>query len=133
MVVIAGPGSPLCSRKNVAIRDLNGLDYIFFDKAFPSRRYIDGFFRKHAIKGNIRMELDNVDTIKTMVASGAGVSILPESTVREGDNCGKLHVLKFSDAKISRPLYLLYRKNKKFSSPARLFMKMLIKSPGGAQ
>lgn len=127
MVVIAGSGSPLCAKKSVATRDLDGLDFVFFDKAFPSRRYIDGFFRKHGIKGNIRMELDNVDTIKTVVSSGAGVSILPESTVRNMEKDGKLHVLRFSDAKVSRPLYLLHNKNRKLSLSAKLFMEMLTK------
>ena len=124
MVVIAG-SSPLCAKKNVAIRDLDGLDFVFFDKAFPSRRYIDGFFRKHGIKGNVRMELDNVDTIKTMVSSGVGVSILPQSTVRNMEKDGKLHVFRFSDAKVSRPLYLLHSKNRKLSLSAKLFMEML--------
>ncbi|MCX5784487.1 MAG: LysR family transcriptional regulator [Elusimicrobia bacterium] len=133
MVVIAGLASPLCAKKSLAVKDLDGLDFIFFDKAFPSRRYIDSFFKKQGVKVNIRMELDNVDTIKTAVSSGVGVSILPGSTVREGENGGKLHVMKFSDAKISRPLYLLYSKNKKLSPAARRFMEMLVKWSGAGQ
>jgi DNA-binding transcriptional LysR family regulator len=131
MVVIAGSGSPLSGKKSVALRELDGMDFIFFDKTFPSRRHIDNFFRKHSIKGNIHMELDNVDTIKTAVSSGAGISILPESTVREGEKGGKLHILTFSDAKVSRPLYLIHRKKKKFGPSSKFFLEMLNKqSPG---
>jgi hypothetical protein len=41
--------------------------------------------------------------------------------------------MKFSDVKISRPLYLLYSKNKKLSLSARRFMEMLVKWSGAAQ
>ncbi|HAH32413.1 MAG TPA: hypothetical protein DCL44_08890 [Elusimicrobia bacterium] len=133
MVVIAGLDSPLCAKKNLSVKDLDGMDFIFFDKAFPSRRYIDSFFKKQGVKVNIRMELDNVDTIKTAVSSGVGISILPGSTVRKGENGGKLHVMRFSDAKISRPLYLIYGKNKKLSLSARRFMEMLVKYSGAGK
>ena len=131
MVVIAGAGSPLCAKKNIGLQDLNGLDFVFFDKSFPSRRYIDDFLKKNGISGNVRMELDNVDTIKTMVASGAGISILPASTVRETVKNGHLRVFRFSDAKVSRPLYLIYDTKRKLSSSAKLFKEMLEKGGSG--
>jgi len=40
---------------------------------------------------------------------------------------GKLHAFRFSDAKVSRPLYLLHNKNRKLSLSAKLFMEMLTK------
>ena len=58
MVLIAGSSSPLAGRRNVRVRDLDGMEFIFFDKVFPSRRYIDEFLRSHKIKYRVKMELD---------------------------------------------------------------------------
>ncbi|OGR40896.1 MAG: hypothetical protein A2X35_02905 [Elusimicrobia bacterium GWA2_61_42] len=122
MVLIAGSSSPLAGRKTVEVKELAGLDFIFFDRVFPSRRYIDAFLRKHGIKVRVKMELDNIETIKTAVASGAGVSILPRSAVREDENGISLHVLRIGDAQFLRPIYLIYNKARKLSPAARSFM-----------
>ncbi|MBI5742925.1 MAG: LysR family transcriptional regulator substrate-binding protein, partial [Elusimicrobia bacterium] len=122
MVLIAGSSSPLAGRKSVGVKDLDGLDFIFFDRAFPSRRYIDTFLRRHGIKVRVKMELDNIETIKTAVASGAGVSILPRSVVRDHENGISLHVMRIADAEFLRPIYLIYSRARKLTPPARAFM-----------
>ncbi|OGR69416.1 MAG: hypothetical protein A2081_00485 [Elusimicrobia bacterium GWC2_61_19] len=122
MVLIAGSSSPLAGRKTVTVKELDGMEFIFFDRVFPSRRYIDSFLRKHGIRPRVKMELDNIETIKTAVASGAGVSILPRSAVREDENGISLHVLRIGDAQFLRPIYLIYNRGKKLSPAARNFM-----------
>ncbi|HAT71761.1 MAG TPA: LysR family transcriptional regulator [Elusimicrobia bacterium] len=122
MVLITGSSSPLVGRKTLGVKELDGLEFIFFDRVFPSRRYIDAFLRKHGVKVRVKMELDNIETIKTAVASGAGVSILPRSAVREDENGISLHVLRIGDAQFLRPIYLIYNKARKLSPAARNFM-----------
>lgn len=122
MVLITGNASPLAGRKTVSVKELEGLEFIFFDRVFPSRRYIDAFLRRHGVKPRIKMELDNIETIKTAVASGAGVSILPRSAVRDDENGITLHALKFSDAPFLRPIYLIHSRGRKLSPAAKGFM-----------
>jgi DNA-binding transcriptional LysR family regulator len=122
MVLIAGSSSPLAGRSSVAVSEPDGLDFIIFDRVFPSRRYIDAFLRKHGVKPRVRMELDNIDTIKTAVASGAGVSILPRSAVRDDENGITLHTLHISDAQFLRPIYLIYSRSRKLNPSAKNFM-----------
>lgn len=122
MALIAGSSSPLAGRKSVSVRDLDEMDFIFFDKAFPSRRYIDSFLRRYGVKPRVKMELDNIETIKTAVASGAGVSLLPRTAIRDDENGISLHALKISDAEFLRPIYLVYRRSQKLSPSARKFM-----------
>ena len=131
MVLIAGSSSPLAGRKSVSVRELDGMDFIFFDRVFPSRRYIDDFLEKFRIKGRVRMELDNIETIKTAVASGAGVSLLPRSAVRDDENGISLHVLRISDASFLRPIYLIHSRTRKLSAPAQKFMAVFKPSPKG--
>lgn len=122
MALIAGSSSPLAGRKSVSVRDLEDMDFIFFDRAFPSRRYIDSFLRRHGVKARVKMELDNIETIKTAVASGAGVSLLPRTAIRDDENGVSLHALKISDAEFLRPIYLVYSRTRKLSPAARSFM-----------
>ncbi len=122
MVLIAGTLSPLAGRRSVNVGELEGLDFIFFDKVFPSRRYIDAFLRRHGVKVRVKMELDNIETIKTAVASGAGVSILPRTAVREDENGVSLHVMRISDAPFLRPIYLIHSRSRALSPAARNFM-----------
>lgn len=122
MVLISGSSSPLAGRKSVSVRDLEQMDFIFFDRAFPSRRYIDAFLRRYKVKPRVKMELDNIETIKSAVASGAGVSLLPRTAIREDENGISLHPIRISDAEFMRPIYLVYGRNRKFSPAARKFM-----------
>ena len=122
MVLIVGAASPLADRKSVSVKELNGLDFIHFDRIFPSRHYIDAFLRRHSVKARVKMELDNLETIKTAVASGDGVSLVPRSSVRKDENGSTLRVLKISDAEFLRPIYLIYSRGRKLSLSARNFL-----------
>ena len=132
MVVVTGTGDKLAHKKTIAVRELDGLDFIFFDKVFPSRKYVDDFFKKHGVKVNIRMELDNIETIKTAVMSGVGVSMLPLSTIADDDKAGRLHAARFADAEVSRPVYLLYNKSRQMPPAAKAFIAIMLKEKGPA-
>ncbi len=122
MVLIVGAASPLAGKKSVSVKDLNSLDFIHFDRIFPSRHYIDAFLRRHGVKARVKMELDNLETIKSAVASGDGVSLVPRSSVREDENGSTLRVLRISDAELLRPIYLIYSRGRKLSPSARNFI-----------
>mgnify|MGYP001765761077 CR=1 FL=1 len=122
MVVIAGPGSPLAGRRTVDVSELAGMDFIFFDRGFPSRRCVDEFLQNNKVKGTVRMELDNIETIKTAVSAGAGVSIVPRSAVRAGEDGTGLHMLRFSGAGLKRQIYLIYNKARKLGPAGRGFL-----------
>lgn len=122
MVLIAGASSPLAGRKAVSVKEIDGLDFISFDRAFPSRRYIDAFLRGHGVKPRVKLELDNIDTIKAAVAAGAGVSILPRSAMRDDENGVTLHALRISDAQFLRPVYLIYSRSRKLNPAAKSFI-----------
>lgn len=122
MVLVAGSSSPLAGRSSVSVRELAGQEFIFFDRVFPSRRCTDAFLRSHGVKGRVKMEFDNIETIKTAVASGSGVSLLPRSAVRDDENGVSLHTLSISDAQFLRPIFLIYSRERKLNPAAKNFM-----------
>ncbi|MBU2574476.1 MAG: LysR family transcriptional regulator [Elusimicrobia bacterium] len=135
MVIVTSLSDKLAHKKTLAVRELDGLDFIFFDKVFPSRKYVDDFFKKRGVKVNIKMELDNIETIKTAVMSGMGLSMLPLSTIRDDEKAGRLHAARFSDAEVSRPVYLVCNKSRQLPPAAKAFIEIVLKDkhvPGPA-
>jgi DNA-binding transcriptional LysR family regulator len=134
MVLLTCVSDKLAQKRCVSVGEVGGRDFILFDKAVPSRKHIDNFLKSHGVKVNIKMELDNVETIKSAVSSGVGLAILPFSAVRDDERDNKLHVLRFTDAAVSRPLYLLYDKARKLPASAQAFLNMFPEKhkPSGA-
>lgn len=128
MVLLTGMGDKLAQKRSVDADEIAGREFIFFDKAVPSRKYVDAFLKEHGVKVNIKMELDNIDTIKTAVSSGVGLSILPLSAVREDERDNKLHVVRFTGAGVSRALYLMYNKSRKLPASAKAFLEIIHKN-----
>ncbi len=129
MVLLTSTSDKLARKRTVGVREVEGMDFIVFDKVFPSRKYVDDFLKKHSVKVKIKMELDNIETIKTAVSSGAGLSILPLSAVRDGERDNKLHIARFTDAEVFRPLYLIYNKSRKLPASAKAFLEILQEKP----
>ncbi|MCK5106523.1 MAG: LysR family transcriptional regulator [Elusimicrobiales bacterium] len=124
MVLIVGLGSQFAKMKTINIHQMNGKDFILFDKAFPSRKYIDSVFKKNKIKVNVKMEVDNIETIKTYVKSGLGFSIVPKSVIRKSEKGADIHILKFLGIKMARTVSVIYNKNKKMSNAKKEFLEI---------
>ena len=124
MVLIVGLGSKFAKMKSINIHEMAGKDFVFFDKVFPSRKYIDGIFKKNKIKVNVKMEVDNIETIKTYVKSGLGFSIVPKSVIRKSEKDVDIHILKFLGIKMARTVSVIYNKNKKMFKADKEFLEI---------
>ena len=60
---------------------------------------------------NVMMELDNLATIKELVSLNLGVSIVSRSACREDEKAGRLVVVPFEDARMTREINLVYHKD----------------------
>ncbi len=59
---------------------------------------------------------------RAAVAAGAGVSIVPRSSVRDGEDGAGLHMLRLSGAGLHRQIYLVYNKARKMGPAGRNFL-----------
>jgi DNA-binding transcriptional LysR family regulator len=75
---------------------------------------------------NVVHEFDNIENIKRAVEIGAGVAILPEPTVRREVEAGALCQVRLSDARWTRPLGIVHRRNKTLSTAATRFVEILL-------
>ncbi len=104
---------------------LNGRDFVAFDEAAPTRAALDKLLRAHNVRVAVKLELDNIETIKSAVQAGTGVSIVPEAAVRNEIAAGKIRVARFQGQRLLRPVAALVRKGGPSSPAARSFLEVL--------
>lgn len=125
MVLICHPASPFARQKAVKLEALYGQKFIAFDPGIPTRKALDRIFREHGIQVQNVMEFDNVETVKRAVEIDAGVSIVPLATVTQEVAKQTLVAVNFENGELSRPLAIIYKKNKVLSPAMRQFMDLL--------
>ncbi len=127
LVLVCSPENPLANESAADIHELQGVEFIAFEKGVPSRTLIDDILKQYNVTVRTVMEFDNIETIKRAVEINAGVSILPETTIHAELSNGTLRAIPFSNENFSRPTGLIVRKNKTLTQAARYLIELLQK------
>jgi DNA-binding transcriptional LysR family regulator len=125
LALICYPGHRLAKHKSVDISELKGERLIGFERDIPTRKAIDKMLRDHQIAPDYVMEFDNIETMKNYVEAGQGITILPQTTVEHEIRSRALRAVNFTQSYI-RPIGIIHRKGKNFSTAANKFLEMLI-------
>jgi DNA-binding transcriptional LysR family regulator len=125
LVLICHPEHPLAQRKAIQIKDLDGQNFIAFDRTIPTGKAIDRVLRQHRVRVVQAMEFDNVETVKRAVEINAGVAIVPRSTVVQEVANRTLAQVEIRGPDLHRPIGLIYKKNKVLSPAIKQFIQFL--------
>jgi DNA-binding transcriptional LysR family regulator len=125
MVVVCHPGHPLASQVAVTAEQLQDEDFVGFDRDLSIRKEIDRYLRQRSVSVRMVMEFDNIETIKQAVEIGAGISILPEPTVRKESKSGTLVAVRLITPELRRPLGIIHRQRKVFTPTVSKFVELL--------
>ncbi len=125
MVVVCPLDHPLAKRATVTAEHLNGMDFVGFDRDLSIRKEIDRHLRQRGVNIRVVMEFDNIETIKQAVQIGAGISILPEPTVRDEVGIGSLATVRLTSPELRRPIGIIHRHRKLFTPTAAKFVELL--------
>ena len=79
-----------------------GQPFILFEGGSNTRRVIDEFFVRADIKPRVVAETENVEIIKSMVASGLGISIVPYQSVAREIRGGSLAIARIDGLNLVR-------------------------------
>jgi DNA-binding transcriptional LysR family regulator len=132
MVLVCLPQHRLAREKAVTAEHLQGEDFVAFDRDLSIRKEIDRYLRQRSVNIRVVMEFDNIETIKQAVQIGAGVTILPEPTVREETDKGTLSVVRLIAPELRRPIGIIHRHRKVFTPTAGKFVELLQEVQGKA-
>ncbi|MGL5096740.1 MAG: LysR family transcriptional regulator, partial [Planctomycetia bacterium] len=118
MALVCPVNHALADHDSVKLEDLRGEHFIAFDRDLVIRKRVDAALNKAKVDVQITMEFDNIETMKQAVEIGAGVSILPQATVRDSVLNGVLRSIPIKDAGLVRPVGIVHRKGKPLSVAA---------------
>jgi len=125
MVLVCHPGHKLAKEKAVTAEHLRGEDFVGFDRDLSIRKEIDRYLRQRSVSINVVAEFDNIETIKQAVEIGAGVSILPEPTVREEVQTKSLASVRLIAPELKRPIGIIHRQRRVFTPTTAKFVELL--------
>jgi DNA-binding transcriptional LysR family regulator len=125
MVVVCHPEHKLAHEEAVTAEHLRGESFVGFDRDQKIRKEIDRYLRQRSVSVETVMEFDNIETIKQAVGIGAGISILPEPTVRAESRNKVLAVIHLIAPELRRPIGIIHRQRRVFAPTAGKFVEML--------
>lgn len=125
LVVVVSPNHPLAGQSDVSVRELEGHDFVGFDRDIPTRKATDEIFREAKVNIDPSMEFDNIETVKRAVEIDAGFAILPASTIQQEAKSGLLREIPFRRKNFSRPIALIHRKGRVLTPAMKRFVALL--------
>jgi DNA-binding transcriptional LysR family regulator len=128
LVLICHPQHPLAKRKSIKIEALNGQKFINFERDLPTRKALDKIFKERRVTVDQVMQLDNIETLKRAVEIDSGVAIVPQETVGLEVSNQTLAVVQLEGGNFSRPMGIIYKKNKVLSPAIKQFIALLKES-----
>lgn len=125
LVLICPPAHPLARRRKVSAADLQGQDFVLFERDIPTRRATDRALRAHGVTIHRVAEFDNIETIKRAVEVGLGVAVVPRPSVLDEQRSGQLAVVPLAEPEWKRTVGVIYRSDRVLGTAARKFIELL--------
>jgi LysR family transcriptional regulator, transcriptional activator of the cysJI operon len=125
LVVICHPQHEFAKRKSLKVKALNGQKFINYEPDIPTRKALDKIFKEHRVPVEQVMQFDNIETVKRAVEIDSGVAIVPQETIGEEVATQTLAAADLENGAYSRPLAIIYKKNKVLSPAIKQFIALL--------
>jgi DNA-binding transcriptional LysR family regulator len=129
LVVICHPQHALAGKKSLNVKALDGLRFINYERDIPTRKALDKIFKDRRVTVQQVMQFDNIETVKRAVEIDSGVAIVPQETIGEEVANGTLVAVELEKGAYTRPLGVIYKKNKVLSPAIKQFIGMLKEAP----
>lgn len=125
MVLVCPPDHKFASKTQVRTKDLDGIEFVHFERDTPTRKATDRILKNAGVEVNKIAEFDNIETIKRAVEVGFGVAILPQPAVLDEEKAGRLTVIRLAEKEWVRPVGVIHRSDRNLSLAAKKFVQLL--------
>ncbi len=125
LVLIIPPEHPFATKKKAKVSDLNGQDFVHFERDVPTRKAMDRIFKANNVEVKKVAEFDNIETIKRAVEVGFGIAIVPEPAVSEARKAGSVIVVPLVEDYWTRSVGVIHRSDRNLSLAAKKFVQLL--------
>jgi DNA-binding transcriptional LysR family regulator len=121
---------PLTRKAALSVADLRALRFILYEKKTVMRGLIDGWFTALGVTPQIAMVLENIEAIKSLVASGLGASVLPASAVGNDALDKKVRLMRVQQHSLYRQLALVTLKSAYLPNAVRALFDLIVSELG---
>ncbi len=125
LVLVCSTKHPFAKKTNIDVDILQYQPFIAFAKNLATRDWIDQLLLRYNVVVKPVMEFDNVETIKRVVEINTGVSIMPQTTIKNELANKTLKAIPFSNEKFERPTGIIIRKNRVMNDNLKAFIELL--------
>jgi DNA-binding transcriptional LysR family regulator len=125
LVVVCHPNHRFAKAASISFADLSGEPLVAFEAGLRIRSEIDRALLVHHVDANIAFEFDNIETMKRAIEINEGISLLPEPTVAKEIASGTLVKVQLEGEPQTRPLGIVYRRDRPLRELARNFIDLL--------
>lgn len=122
IMMVVSKKHPLASLKKISVNELAGLELILPGKGFSSRDYVNDLFSKKKLVPKIRIEMNEVNSLLTLVESTSWVTILNEKAIVTWDN---LVTVPIAGRERYKQAFILWQKGVYKKKAATLFIEEL--------
>ena len=98
LILVVEPSHPFAGESRIRMKDLADEQLIQFDRTSSYHDLTSALFVTAGVSPAARMELDNIDAAKKMVEQGFGVALLPQTSVADELEAGRLAEVEVVDA-----------------------------------
>jgi DNA-binding transcriptional LysR family regulator len=126
LVVICAPGHDLSKCKSVTVEQVSKYP-LLMPKFGKTRDAIEELFSTRNLTPTVSMELDSSELLKRFASADVGVGFIARSNISEEAKAKTLVALAIQEARISRDLALVFRKDKALSRAALAFIGIAVK------
>ena len=114
LVYVVGKDDPLANKSMISMGKLREQSLILRTKGSSTRELFEACLESlndNIMNYNVIMEVDNIATIKSLVANGFGSSVLSHSVCTQEIKKGKLVVVPIENLSIVREINIVYHKD----------------------
>jgi LysR family hydrogen peroxide-inducible transcriptional activator len=127
LTLVVNRGHPLTLCNRVVSNDLAGETFVLLGNASSLTEQVQSFCGDHNIEPRVGFRCAQVSTVKSLVAIGAGISILPRVT-RAREDVDSLVYIELADASPTRELVTIRHLQRYQSRGVSQFLKLLRES-----
>jgi len=125
LVIVCSPKHKLAEKTHIDIDLIQYYPFIAFARNLPTRNWIDQLLIRYNVAIKPVMEFDNIETIKRVVEINSGISIMPETTIKNEIANGTVKAIAFANQKFVRPPAAIMRKNRAMTKHLNKFIELL--------
>lgn len=120
LAVVVAPTHPLAQRRRVRLTDLAEHPAVLPDERTYTHRIVTAALRAHGVAPRVRMATNYLETLKMLVATGLGWSVLPASMLDDS-----IHAVPIAGLRMQRALGAVRHRRRRLSRAAEALLQSL--------